>query len=449
MANVLILMSDEHSHRVASPYGHARVATPNMERLAAEGVVYDAAYCPSPLCAPSRSSFMAGLPVHRTQVYNNCTVRRFDYPTYGAALAAQGVHTVHVGKTDVYTGWECLGFSEVLLPADRTPPGDVNFRRDPLTIRADGLERADGYGPRTGAFARDVEIVDVAVGWLESAAARSGGPWSLTVNVVAPHFPHHATPELWEKYADAGDLPAHGPEAASADHPYARDLRRHFQTAAFSETQIRGLRQGYLAGVDFVDGQLGRLLDALERTGQRDETVVVYTSDHGEMLGTFGMWWKCSMYEGSVRVPLIVAGPGFAVGARVDTPVTLLDLQASIFRATGTTGPAGWWGAPLQDVRPGDGGRVAFSEYHGHGTRSGTFMVRRGPWKLMHHMAAAHQLFNLGEDPEELDDRFLAEPVIASELEEALRRLCSPERENRRAHAFEREQLALLTRQPA
>lgn len=449
MANVLILMSDEHTFRVASPYGHARVETPNMARLAAHGVVYDAAYCPSPLCAPSRSSFMAGLPVHRTHVYNNCTVRQLDWPTYGAALAGTGVHSVHIGKTDVYAGWERLGFSEVLLPGDRAAPGDTNFCRDPLAVRTDGPERANGYGARAGAFVHDVKVVDAAVGWLDSAAARSGRPWSLTVNVVAPHFPHYATPELWEKYAGDGDLPTHGPKAASANHPYARDLRRHFQTAAFSETHIRGLRQGYLAGVDFVDRQLGRLLDALERTGQREETVVVYTSDHGEMLGTFGMWWKCSMYEGSVRIPLIAAGPGFAVGARVDTPVTLLDLQASIFRATGTPRPADWWGAPLQDVRPGDGARVAFSEYHGHGTRSGSFMIRRGPWKLLYHMAAAHQLFNVVDDPDELDDRLAAEPEIAAELEGELRRRCSPEWENRRAHELEREQCELLSRLPA
>ncbi len=142
----------------------------------------------------------------------------------------------------------------------------------------------------------------------------------------------------------------------SANHPYALDLRRHFQTDAFTEKQVRGLRQGYLAGVDFVDVQLGRLLDALDGSGFRDNTIVVYTSDHGEMLGKFGMWWKCSMYEDSLRVPLIVSGPGFPSGKRSTTPVSLFDLQAMLFRATGATRPAHWWGTPLQDIPVDDQG---------------------------------------------------------------------------------------------
>lgn len=448
MTNVLILMSDEHNARVASVYGHPRVETPNMARLAREGVVYDAAYCPSPLCAPARSSFMSGLPVHQTQAYNNCTLVRSDFPSYGAVLKAQGVHTVHIGKTDVYATWERLGFAETLLPGDREAPGDINFRRDPLTIREDGPERANQFGPRDDAFTKDMRVVDSAVDWLTTEAPRHDEPWTLTVNIVAPHFPHYATPELWAKYADAADLPAHGAEAESANHPYAHDLRRHFQTDAFTEDQIRGLRQGYLAGVDFVDTQLGRLLDALEATGLREGTVVAYTSDHGEMLGTFGMWWKCAMYEDAVRVPLIVAGPGFAAGQRVATPVSLLDLQATLFRATGTHRPAAWWGEPLQDVTVDDTDRVVLAEYHGHGTRSGTFLVRKGAWKLLYHAAAPHQLFDLGDDPDELVNRYDDAPEVARELEAELRRLCSPEREFARAHAFERDlldQIALIT----
>ena len=448
MPNVLILMSDEHNHRVSSVYGHPRVKTPHMERLASDGVVYDSAYCPSPLCAPSRSSFVSGLPVHQTQAYNNCTVVRFDYPTYGSALDQQGVHTVNIGKTDVYNRWETLGFSETRLPGDRTVPGDINFCRDPLTVRDDGPGRANGYGPKPDAFAKDVKVVDEAVDWLSSDAPRSDSPWTLTVNILAPHFPHYATPELWEKYEGDGDLPEHGPEAASANHAYAADLRRHFQTDAFTEEQTRGLRQGYLAGVDFVDSQLGRLLDALEATGLRDDTVVIYTSDHGEMLGTFGMWWKCSMYEDSLRVPLVVAGPGFPGGVRSSTPVSLLDVQATLFRATGATRPPTWWGSPLQDVAVDDDKRVAFAEYHGHGTRSGTFMVRKGAWKLLYHDAAPHQLFNLAKDPDELVDQYDAEPEIAAALERELRRLCEPEREFERARAFERRQLDLLAARP-
>jgi choline-sulfatase len=444
VTNVLILMSDEHNAKVSSVYGHPRVETPNMERLAREGTTCDAAYCPSPLCTPSRSSFMSGLPVHQTQAYNNCNVVSFDYPSYGAVLADQGVHTVSVGKTDTYTSWRELGFSETFLPGDRKAPGDINFRRDPLAVRADGARRAAQFGPRHDAFDRDLERMDVALDWLANTAPTLDRPWTLTVNLIAPHFPHHATPELWDRYADAADLPSHGLEQESARHPYAVDLRRHFQADAFTEAQVRGQRQGYLARVDFVDRQLGRLLDALEATGQRDDTVVIYTSDHGEMLGKFGLWWKSSMYDDAVRVPLIAAGPGFAAGVRSSTAVSLLDAQAAMFRATGAARPAGWWGEPLQDAALDDPDRAVLSEYHGHGTRSGTFLIRKGRWKLLHHGAAPHQLFDLERDPEELDNRYDAEPEVAADLDAELRRRCDPDVELARAHEFERRQLALL-----
>jgi choline-sulfatase len=444
VTNVLILMSDEHSARVASVYQHPVVETPNMERLAREGVVYDAAYCPSPLCAPSRSSFMSGLPVHQMQIYNNCSIVQFDYPSYGSVLHDQGVHTVHIGKTDAYTSWEGLGFSDTRQPGDRTTPGDINFSRDPLTVRDDGPRRASGFGPRPDAFTKDIHIVDEAVDWLTTDAPEHGTPWTLSVNIVAPHFPHYATPELWEKYQGKEDVAEYGPEADSANHPYALDLRRHFQTDAFTEQQIRGLRQGYLAGVDFVDRQLGRLIDAVDSKGLRDDTVIVYTSDHGEMLGKFGMWWKCSTYEDSLRVPLIVSGPGFNRGMRASTPVSLLDLQASIFRATGASRPGHWWGEPLQDIALRDENRVVLAEYHGHGTRSGTFVIRKGDWKLHFHAEAPHQLFDLGSDPEELINQYQDVADVASDLERELREQCDPEEEFRRAHEFERRQLEAI-----
>jgi len=446
MTNFLILMSDEHNFRVSSVYGHAFIDTPNMHRLAHEGTVFDAAYCISPLCAPCRSAFMSGLPVHTIQAYNNCNVFTLDHPSYGAVLREQDVYTAYVGKTDVYAEASRLGFSEMMMPGDRQAPGDTNFGRIPLSIRADGPSRADGFGVRKDAFARDTRVVDRAIQWLSDRAPVLDSPWTLTVNIGAPHFPHYVTTELWEKYANGGDLPPIGPDAESANHPYAQDLRSHFGTDGFTKEQIRGLRRGYLGGVDYVDSQLGRLLEALDVLNLRADTAVAYTSDHGEMLGKFGMWWKCSMYEDSLRVPLIVSGPGFGQGERIGTPVSLFDLQASLFAATGAERPRQWWGAPLQEVRAGDGGRVAFAEYHGHGTRSGSFMIRKGPWKLLHHAKAPHQLFNLEQDPEELRNLFSKQPDITGDLDAELCRLCSPAAEVARAHRHEMRQQQALVR---
>ena len=245
-------------------------------------------------------------------------------------------------------------------------------------------------------------------------------------------------------YPEGGDLPVRGGDLPTANHPYALDLRAHFETALFAEEDIRGLRRGYLGCVTFVDRQLGIILDTLEEEGLLGNTIVAYTSDHGEMLGAFDMWWKCSLYEDSARVPLVVAGPGFPAGSRVKTPVDLLDVQATFFAATLATRPDGWSGRPLQTIGEDDRERVVFSEYQGHGTRGSAFMIRKGDWKLIHCAAAPHLLFNLAEDPGELNNLAQAHPAKLAELEEALRQICSPEFEDRRAEVFIEQQLAAM-----
>ena len=444
MPNVLLIMSDEHNPFVSSVHGHQAVRTPNMERLAGRGTVYENTYCPSPLCMPSRSAFMSGRRVHEIQCYSNCNAEVDpSVRSYGAALADQGVHTAYIGKTDVYAPGETLGFSEMMMPGDRRTPGDTNHRRTPLSIREGSAERANGYGPREENH-HDEHCVDRAIEWLRSRPLELDQPWVLTVNVTNPHFPHRPPPDLWDIYEGEGDLPDHGSECDSANHPYARDLRDHFETDQFNEEQIRGLRRGYLGCVSYVDRQLGRLLDALCACGFEDETDVIYTSDHGEMLGKFGMWWKCTLYEDSVRVPCIAAGPSFSHAQNVTTPVNLLDVQAAIFATTGAERPTDWTGEPLQAIRAHDADRPVFSEYHGHGTRASAYMIRRGPWKYLHYVDAPHQLFHLAEDPDELNNLYEEQKSVAGEMESALREICSPEEESCRAERFIEQQLEAI-----
>jgi choline-sulfatase len=445
MSNSIVLMSDEHNPLYSSVYGHPFVKTPNMDRMAEQGTVYSNAYCPSPLCTPSRSAFMSGRRVHEVQAYSNCNLNLPNYfPTYGSVLRQQGVHSVHFGKTHVYEQGDKLGFSEIYLAKDGNPPGDVNFKRRPLAIRKDAAERANGYGVREDAFDSDLKVIDAALRWLTETAPTLDRPWSLTINLLNPHFPQWNTKEFWDLYPQGEDLPRYGKEIESANHPYARDLRDHFEADLFTEDQIRGLRRGYLGNVSFIDRQIGRLLDTLQATSQTDTTNVIYTSDHGDMLGKFGMWWKCSLYEDSVRIPVIASGPDFTKGATVETPVDLLDVQASIFHAVGADRPSEWSGHPLQEIPASDPDRAVFSEYHGHGTRSGAYMIRKGEWKLVYYMEAPHQLFHLTEDPDELRNVYVEHPDKALELEGELRRICEPERENERAHQFQEEQLKAL-----
>lgn len=444
MSNFIVFLSDEHNPLYSSVYGHSYVQTPNMERLARQGTVYRNAYCPSPLCTPSRSSFLSGRRVHEIQAYSNCNLNMPKPPTYGKVLKEQGVHSVHFGKTHVFDQPQNLGFSEIHQSKAGKSPGDTNFTRRPLAIRQNAAERASGFGVKEGAFDADLKVFDAALRWLQETAPALDRPWSLSINLVNPHFPQWNTQELWDLYPQGENLPEYGREQESANHPYARDLRAHFETDLFTEEQARGIRRGYLGNVTFIDRQIGRLLDWLEESGQAATTNVVYTSDHGDMLGKFGMWWKCSLYEDSVRVPVIAAGPDFAAGSVVDTPVDLLDVQASIFHATGAERPEEWAGRPLQEIAPSDSDRVVFSEYHGHGTRSGAYMIRKGGWKLIYYMEAPHQLFHLGEDPHELHNVYAEYPEKAQELEAELRKVCSPEAEDERAHQFQALQLEAL-----
>ena len=435
--NTIIFMSDEHNPLYSAPYGQPRVQTPNMTRLAEEGTLFRNAYCPSPLCLPSRSAFLSGKRVHEIQTYNNCNVLLDrTLPTYGDVLKDRGVHTVFMGKTHIYKPGVDMGFSMTAEIRDATTPGDINFIRQPLTIRKGAHNRADGYGIGEKAHARDIRVVDQAAKWLIETAPSAKAPWVLTVNVTAPHFPHVTTRELWDLYADSGDLPRYGKELQSAQHPYACDLRDHFETDHFTEEQTRGLRRGYLSCITFVDRQLGRLLECLEQTGSLSSTNVIYSSDHGEMLGKFGMWWKCSLYEDAIRIPCLARGPDFEAGKEVTTPVDLHDLRAAVFASAQTQQPAGWWGTPLQNIPLNNSKRVVFSEYHGHGTRAGGFMVRRGKWKLLYYSQAPNQLFDLETDPDELDNLYEIEPKTAKSLEDSLRSICDPEREEQRAREF-------------
>ncbi len=444
MPNVILLMSDEHSPFVASVYGHPFVRTPHLERLARLGTVYRNAYCPSPLCVPSRSAFMAGRLPHDLQIYNNCKVIEARYPSYGGVLAEQGVHTAYIGSAaNLYRHPFALGFTEMLLVQVARKPLSKEFTRSPVPVREGGVPRT-GYGPRPQVWESDIQHVSRAIEWLWDTAPHIATPWTLTVNMHAPHPPLYARPELWKLYEGYGDLPCYGRSEASAQHPYACDLRRYQRADEVTEEQTRGLRQGYYACVTHVDRELGRLLDAWEQLGLQQNTVIAYTTDHGEMLGKFGIWWKSSLYEDSVRIPLLVAGPGFGAGQRVETPVSSLDLQAALFRAVGKERPPEWAGEALQDLPAHDPDRVVFSEYHAHGTRSGAFMVRRGDWKLIYNMAAPHQLFHLRDDPDELHDLWEKEPVVRASLEKALRSICTPEVVNEQAHARERRQLAVI-----
>jgi choline-sulfatase len=402
--NVLLIMSDEHRPDAMGCAGHDVVRTPTLDRLAAEGTRFTDAYCPSPLCAPCRASFVTGRYVHEIGAWDNAASYGGDPPTWGGHFAERGVDTTTVGKLDFQPGVQ--GFPEQLLPDYRETPDVNGLERDPPNVRSSGRDRIAVAGPTDGPGeheAADVRRSDRAIEWLEDHADDDG--WVLSLDYILPHFPLTAEREYYEEYADLDELPYDYP--AADDHPILEELRDHFDGRDVDEETLRRTRRAYYALCTRLDDEIERVLDALDRLGLADDTLVVYTSDHGEPLGDHETWWKCNMYEQSVGVPLIVRGPG--VEAReVSAPVSLLDVVPTMSDALGIDRDPAWRGVSQWSVltgeRPPDRSRDVFSEYHAHGTSYGAFMLRSGRYKYVYYPENPDQLFDLEADPRELEN---------------------------------------------
>ncbi len=432
--NTILLLSDEHNPFFSSFGGNTLALTPNMERMCREGTLFAQAYTPCPLCLPARSALMAGRRVGDIQTYNNCNLLLDTiYPSFGQQLSELGVHSVYFGKVDTYADGEQLGFSEMICPKNRKRPGDINFRHDPVPVREGAAARASHYGIREDAFDDDRHLVDLALDWLDHYDGRQ--PFVMVIAIRNPHFPQYAPSVYWNQYEDDW-MPSYGSGEETAQHPYARSLRRHFQTDCFTDEQIAGLIHGYRADITFVDEQLGRLLDAVQQSNFVADTNVLYASDHGDMMGKFGMWWKCSLLEDSVRIPCLALGPDFIPGRTVQTPVDLHDVSATFFACADRSLPDGRLGTSLTEIPDWDTSRVVLSEYYGHGVPGGSLMIRKGHWKFIWYADAPCQMFNLMHDPDELENLYEKQPDQAAEMLSDLKLLCDPVGECRRAETF-------------
>ncbi len=422
----------------------AGVHTPHLDAVAARGTVFDAAYTPSPICVPARAAIACGQCLHALGGYWSSS-EAYDgrVRSWAHAVRAMGVPVTSIGKLHFRSGEDDTGFSEQILPMHIAGKGWVRgLLRQPLAGYDATRELAEDIGTGWTDYTRyDAQVTEAACDWIAQQAA--GAPWCAFVSWVSPHYPLRAPEQDIARYDPSACA---APAEAVPDHPILRELAGFFDHDPWFTPETRGIaRAAYRGLCTFLDRQVGAVLGALDAAGLVDETLVIFTADHGEMLGEKGFWGKSTMYEASARVPLILAGPGVAPGRRVD-PVSLIDIAPTIAQSFGASvRPYG--GRPLFEAPLGS--RTVLSEYHDGGASVGITMVRwndgAARWKYMHY-AQGHppQLFELGADPSEHEDLAAHRPDVVAEARRRLARWMDPEVIDARAHADQARRVAEL-----
>jgi len=411
--NILLIMSDQHNKHVCGCYGDTVISTPHIDALASEGVVFDNAYCPFPLCAPSRMSFMTGRGSSDIGMYENSAILHSHVPTFAHLLGGNGYDTALCGRMHFNGPDQRHGFQRRLFP-EVTGTSAGMLSDTPGFMRA-SLEKS---GPgRNHYLLYDRECVESAVSWLIERRRGRDRPFCLVVGLVGPHCPYVCPPELFWKYYEKVPLPNNTEGRLERLHPYNRRFIRRSKIDDATETEIRRTRAAYYGMVEFDDQLIGLLLDALRESSLLDETVVIYTSDHGDMLGEHGMLWKMSFYEASVGIPLVVRMAGSdGGGRRVSPAVSLIDLAPTLTDIAGTSSIPDVAGKSLvgylQHGHPRAKRDGVYSElmippdvWTVHGPSGGPGrMLRKGRWKFAYYHGEDHELYDIESDPEEVND---------------------------------------------
>jgi len=443
--NLLFIISDEHQARALSCAGHPVVRTPNIDRLAARGTRFTAAYTPCPICVPARASLATGRYVHEIGYWDNAMGYDGRVPGWGVRLQAAGVRLESIGKLHYANGDLPTGFDRQHHPMHLAEGiGQVwGSVRDPIPGPRDDIIRFGEVGAGWSKYnSYDETIRDEAVAWLRRAGQE---PWMLFVGFVAPHFPLIAPQRFVDLYPPGEmPLPELTPRNGYLRHPWL-DAQETFMPTDIEfgtdDDKRRRAISAYYALCTMMDSHVGAICAALEESGALATTSVIYTSDHGEALGERAHWGKSNLYGECTQVPLVMAGPEVPAGAICDTAVNLIDL-APTFLSTFGLAEESLPGRSLYQIAcaPADPARASFSEYHAVGAPSGAFMLRKGRWKYHEYVGFPSELFDLADDPDEITDR-AADPScrdVMAALRGELRRIVDPAAADRQAKADQR-----------
>ena len=419
--NILVIMADQLCARYLSAYGHPLVKTPHIDALAAQGVVFEHALSPSPLCAPARAAFMSGLLPSSTGVYDNAAEFPSAIPTFAHYLRLEGYRTCLSGKMH-FVGPDQLHGLEERLTTD-IYPADFGWTPD-WRLRQERIDRwyhnmtsvkQAGVAAMTNQLEYDDEVAFLATRRIfDFARYEQGAPFCLVVSFTHPHDPYAQRAKFWNLYRDDDiDLPRTAAIARDDLDPHSRRLyaMSAMDDYEVTERDIRLARHGYYASISYVDEKVGELLAALDTCGLRETTAVILTSDHGDFLGERGLWYKMSFLEPAAAVPLIVSLPSRFAPARVTTPASLADIAPTLCDLARP-------GLADDMARPPDGRSLVgeldgsapeptapvYGEYLAEGVVEPMVMIRRGRWKFIACPGDPDQLFDLDADPEERDN---------------------------------------------
>ncbi len=412
--NILIVMVDQLNGTLFPDGPVDWLHTPHLKALAARSARFQNAYTASPLCAPGRASFMSGQLPSRTRVYDNAAEFASDIPTYAHHLRRAGYYTCLSGKMHFVGPDQLHGFEERLTtdiyPADfgwtpdyRKPGERINWWYHNM-----GSVKGAGVAEITNQMEYDDEVANFATQKLyQLSRGLDERPWSLTVSFTHPHDPYVARKKFWDLYNDCEHLEP--VEAAYHYDDYDAHSKRIMLANDYTEFNItnddvRRSRQAYFANISYLDEKIGQLLRVLEETRQADNTVIVFVSDHGDMIGEKGLWFKMNFLEGSSRVPLMICAPDIKPGL-IKTPVSNIDVTPTVAELAGVS---------LDEVQPWTDGMSLVSmangesrdapvlmEYAAEGSYAPVVSIRQGAWKYNRCNLDPEQLFNLDNDPHE------------------------------------------------
>ena len=415
--NILVLMVDQLNGTLFPDGPAGFLHAPNLKRLAARSARFRNTYTASPLCAPGRASFMSGQLPRRTRVYDNAAEFASDIPTYAHHLRRAGYTTCLSGKMHFVGPDQLHGFEERLTTD--IYPADFGWTPD---YRKPG-ERIDWWyhnmGSVTGAGVAEISNQmeyddDVAFQAVRKIHDYGRGkydrPWMLTVSFTHPHDPYVARQKYWDLYEDCEHLLPEVPAIPYEDHdPHSKRIfdANDWRSFAITEEDIRRSRRAYFANISYLDDKIGEILTALDAMHLTEDTLIVFVSDHGDMLGERGLWFKMTFFEGSSRVPLMVAAPGMPDGL-FETPVSTLDVLPTL---------ADLAGIDMEEIMPWTDGESLVPlangaertspvrmEYAAEASYAPLVGLRRGPYKYVHCELDPPQLFDLEKDPLELNN---------------------------------------------